>query len=145
MSRTWAIALASMACKQGSAGETGDTGTDDPVGACGDVSTIDVVIRGGVRDQDENRVPDAYVALEERNWAPGTIHGESETDGNGEFVLEARDLPVVEGCWGTAVQFWLVGDKGDLAGEKPMNSPIVSAYNDGTLDVDLGSFPLILY
>lgn len=128
----------------GSATDT-DTDTGRPPGACGDVSSIDVSITGGVRDQDEHPVSSAHVALVERNWEPGTVHGEANTDSSGHFTMEATDLPVVEGCWGTAVQFWLEGDKGAQTGEKPMNSLIIGAYNDGSLDVDLGQFPLILF
>src|SRR5687768_2058965 len=81
--------------------------TDDPDGACGDVTAIDVTIVGKVRDGAQQWVPGAHVALEERNWEPGTIHGEADTDADGAFEMTAVDLPVVEGCWGVAVQFWL--------------------------------------
>lgn len=134
----WAIACA------GPADEPTDTGTDDPQGACGDVSAIDVTITGTVRDGDQQWVPGAEVALEERNWEPGTIHGQATTDADGRFTMSAVNLPVVEGCWGVVVQFWLIGTSGDLSGEKPMNSLIIGAYTDETFSVDLGGGPLIL-
>ncbi|MEQ1500587.1 MAG: carboxypeptidase-like regulatory domain-containing protein [Myxococcota bacterium] len=126
-------------------GETGDSGeTTDPQGACGDVTEIDVTISGRVVNDDGAGIPDANVQLEERNWSPGTVHGEATTDGSGSFSMTARALPVVEGCWGTAVQFWLVGEAQDLVGEKPMNPQIIGAFDDGSLSVDLGPFPLVL-
>lgn len=121
-----------------------ETPTDDPQGACGDVSAIDVRITGGAVDADQQPVAGAHVALEERNWVPGTIHGEADTDASGRFALDATSLPVVEGCWGVAVQFYLIGTAGDLTGEKPMNSQIIGSYTTGTFEVELGPFPLIL-
>ena len=118
--------------------------TGEPDGACGDVSAIDVGITGGVVDLDEQPIAGAHVVLEERNWVPGTIHGEADTDEQGRFAMDATNLPVVEGCWGVAVQFYLVGTADDLRDEAPMNSQIIGAYTTGTFAVELGAFPLVL-
>ena len=104
----------------------------------------DFRVVGTVEDDDHQPVADVDLALEERNWSPGTVHGTSRSEASGAFVLDASELPVVEDCWGTAVQYWLVGTRGDLAGEKPMNSLLVRAWLDGVEDVDLGQFPLIV-
>jgi hypothetical protein len=125
----------------------GDTGTEpdpDPPGACGDVSSFDATIVGRVADASGSSVSGAEIALEERTWTPGTIHGTATSEADGSFSLSATDLPAVEDCWGTAVSFWLVGSAEQTTGEKPMNSPLFDAWSDGTGQVDLGDFPLTL-
>ena len=143
MRNACALALALTACSGEEPGPS-TTDTTEPQGACGDVSSIDVSITGTVEDGDGTFLSGVSVWLEERNWNPGTIHGEATSDGAGSFTFQALGLPVVEDCWGTAVQFYLVGETDTLSGEKPMNSPIFNAYDDGSYSVDLGAFGLIV-
>ena len=131
-------------CKEDEEPSSESTADSEPIGACGELSSFDVTVVGRVKDLDNQWVAGVNVALEERNWSPGTIHGASVSDGDGAFSFAASGLPVVEDCWGTAVQYWLVGASGALAGEKPMNPLMVDAYESGLGVVDLGEFPLIL-
>lgn len=126
---------------------TGDSADETPLdtdGACGAVSEVDLSITGGVVDAEGRPLPGAQVWLEERNWKPGQVHGEGTADGAGRFAFDAFDLPVVEGCWGSAVSYWLVGETGTLWGEKPMNPGLSAAVESGATTVDLGAFPLSL-
>ncbi|MEQ1564232.1 MAG: carboxypeptidase-like regulatory domain-containing protein [Myxococcota bacterium] len=122
-----------------------ESGADTQLGACGEKSEIaSVVIEGRVRDEQQNWVADVDVQLEEWNWDPGTIHGAGRTDATGAFSFTATNLPVLEDCWGTAVQFWLVGEKGYLRGEQPMNPYLIEAYESGAGSVNTGDVPMIL-
>lgn len=113
-----------------------------PTGACGDVTSFDTVVRGHVEDAAGAPVAFATVWLEERNWAPGEL-GRGTSDAAGAFAVEARDLPVVEDCWGVATQFWLVGQKDALTGEWPATRILIPAYESG-VDADMGPLPLVL-
>jgi hypothetical protein len=141
--RVIGVVVGVAACSGGEPGEPPPDSTDQS-GACGDVSAIDVRVVGTVEDGDGAAAGDVDVALVERNWTPGTVHGTARTDAAGAFEMDATGLPVVEGCWGTAVQFWLEGTKGQLSGEKPMNSLIIDAYLEARSEVDLGAFPLVV-
>jgi hypothetical protein len=124
---------------------TTPTDTDDPyAGACGDILEADMEISGRVEDASGAPVAGADVWVEERNWAPGTIHGQGTTGADGTFAFSILDLPIVEGCWGTAVQFYLAGESAGLQGDKPVNPPIIGAWNDGSMQVELADFPLVL-
>lgn len=123
--------------------ETSETDTELS-GACGDVSSMDVTLTGKVVDGDGAGIEGADLWLEERNWSPGRVHGTARSSGGGAFELIAVDLPVVEGCWGTAVSYWLVGDDGARTGEKPLNPEMLHAWEDGTFAADITAFPLIL-
>lgn len=116
----------------------------EPAGACGDYHETDVQIVGRVTTADGTPVEGADIWLEERNWAPGTVHGSGTADAQGAYTFDATTLPIIEDCWGTAVDFWLVGEAPGLFGDKPMNPPIINAWNDGSLVVDAETFPLIL-
>lgn len=137
-----ALALIGVGCTR-EAEETGETGTE-PVGACGELGSLSLTVVGRVRDAQENWVSGAEISLEERNWNPGRVYGTAYSDAQGNFTLLADDMPVVEGCWGTAVQYWLVGQAGALTGEKPMNALFSEAYETGATQVDLGQFPLLV-
>lgn len=137
-------ALGSLGCRGEE--EPSSTETDGvPAGACGEFSSIDVTITGRVRDTDQQWVAGVDLALEERNWSPGTVHGRSVSDSQGSFSFAASGLPILEDCFGTAIQFWLVGQTDDLSGEKPMNPLIIEAWESGEHAISLGEFPLLLY
>lgn len=147
--RVQAIRLTSLLALACGPDLTTDTGEDSP-GACGDVSNIEIVhISGGVRSsEDQSWVANVDLALEERNWDPGRVHGTARTDGNGQFTLTAEDITVVDGCWGLAVSYWLVGTGAGpydgWAGEKPMNPLLIEVWETGDTDATLGQFPMFL-
>ncbi|MCA9490727.1 MAG: hypothetical protein KC621_12440 [Myxococcales bacterium] len=105
---------------------------------------MNVTLTGRVVDGDGVGVEGADLWLEERNWSPGRVHGATLSESGGAFELVGGDLPVVEGCWGTAVSYWLVGDDGARTGEKPLNPELLHAWEDGSFAADISSFPLIL-
>ena len=80
-------ALLAWACT-GGAPDTAEE-TDDQDGACGEVSTWDVEVRGKVVDAAEVVVPGAAVQLEDRGWEAGTLLGTATTDDDGLFTLDA--------------------------------------------------------
>jgi hypothetical protein len=127
-----------------------DTGDSTLPGACGGVSNIELVqISGAVRSsEDQTFVPNVDLALEERNWDPGHVHGTGRTDANGRFTFTAEDITVVDGCWGLAVSYWLVGTGAGpydgWAGEKPMNPLLIEVWETGDTDASLGEFPMFL-
>jgi hypothetical protein len=139
-----------LGCTPNSGKDTGANPTDSGRGACGDVSTIDLVhISGGVRSsEDQTWVPNVDLALEERNWDPGHVHGTARTDANGQFTLTAEEITVVDGCWGLAVSYWLVGvgagPYDGWAGEKPLNPVLIEVWETGDIDTSLGQFPMFL-
>jgi hypothetical protein len=142
--RGW-VALGAVACGHGELA-TGETGGTEPVGACGDVTSIpELTIVGRVRDVDQNWVEGVDLALEERNWSPGTVNGTATSGPGGQFELVATNLTVVEECWGTAVSYWLHGVTDTAEGDKPMNPDLEHAWSSGSDQVDLGEFPLIVY
>ena len=131
---TLAIAVA---C--GSGGVDSGTGTDDD-GACGDVTTHTVTVRGDVQDASGAAVQDAEVRLEERNWEPGIL-AEGTTDDTGRYELTA-EITSVEDCWATALDYWVVVTDGELTVEDDLNQPLFNAIDDGSLDVDVATIVL---
>ncbi len=146
MWRAWiGLLAAGIGCSGGDDDPTPiDTDDGSTGGACGDYLETDVEIVGHVESRSGAPVEGADVWLEERNWAPGTIHGSATSDASGNYSFFARDLPIIEGCWGTAVSFYLAGEIEGFSGDKPMNPPIINAWNDGSLTVDATVFPLVL-
>lgn len=138
----WGLLLGGCGGGGSSTSETDDT--DDHAGACGDVSSMDVVLTGLVVDDDNVGVEGADLVMEERNWSPGHVHGVGRSGPGGAFEMQGVDLPVVEDCWGTAVSYWLVGTAGELTGERPLNPEFLHAWDDGTFTADISDFPLIL-
>jgi hypothetical protein len=105
-----------------------------------------VEISGGVRSTvDQRWLPNVDLALIETNWSPGTIHGTARSDAAGQFVLTAKDITVVEDCWGLTVSYWLVGEDDGWTGDKPMNPLLIEAWESGDTTQDLGAFPLLMY
>jgi hypothetical protein len=145
MSTGWARAAVGIAVAGCSGGDpTTPTGDDDgePSGACGEVTSFDVTIRGHVEDAAGAPVAFADVWIEERNWDPGE-KGRGRSDAAGQFAIDGRDLPVVEDCWGLATQYWIVGEKDELTGEWPATRILIPAYASGG-DADMGGLPLVL-
>jgi hypothetical protein len=138
------VGLALVAC----GGKDADSGaggpTDGPPSACGEVSEgYDVELTGLVLLQGVP-VEGASVALVERNWTPGTTYGSASSGGDGRFVLQATNLVSVEGCWGTALDYKLRGEHAGFVREQDVNSSLLAAIVDGSLDADLSGVPLEL-
>lgn len=136
----WVLALA--ACGDGGTTPTA-TGDDDDGVQCEPAVYVDLTIEGRVTEGGVG-AEGATVRLEERNWAPTTLHGTTTTGANGTFSLDATDLPIVEGCWGWATGFWLVAERGGLSDEYGANTLIVNGWLDGASVVRLDAVDLAL-
>ncbi|HHO53227.1 MAG TPA: hypothetical protein ENK18_20725 [Deltaproteobacteria bacterium] len=97
---------------------------------------FDLTLIGGVTEEGAAAVG-AEVWLEERNWSPGMVHGQGQTDASGAYQLDATALPIVEGCWGWATGFFLVARLGEATAELPLNSKIISAWLDGATEAEV--------
>ena len=118
-----------------------DTGQD--VG-CGDPSSHDVRVLFEVVDASGNGVSNLEVRLEDRAWEPGTL-GSGTTDGNGTGELLAAGVTDLPNCWGTMLDYVVVVEDPSAyyaAAEKPVNSYLHGAIDDGSLEADLTSFPI---
>jgi hypothetical protein len=126
--------------------ETTETTTDPepPEGQCGDVSNWDLFVEGAVIDFRDQPYAGVEIILEDRGWIPGTILGTATTDDEGVYTFDVSQLTSVEDCWGTLLDYVIVGTEGDLVAEEGVNAQLYSAIVDGTLEVDLYSFPLVL-
>jgi len=142
MRAVWLPALLAWACT-GRAPDTAEE-TDGQDGACGEVSTWDVEVRGMVVDTEEVAVHGAAVQLEDRGWEAGTVLGTATTDDDGLFTLGATGVTSVEGCWGTVLDYVLVATEGGRTGSKDVNSHLFHAIDGGTLVADISTFPLVI-
>jgi hypothetical protein len=132
------VVALTAACSGDPAPSTTPVVADTGSGACGDVTLVDVTIRGQVHDGSGAPVDGVSVVLEERNWRPGELYGQDRSDASGRYEIAAGGLSVVEGCWGTAVQYWVVGEGGGLFGERPINAwlePAITA-GQGVVEID---------
>lgn len=104
---------------------------------------FDLTLTGDVTD---GGAPAAGVGvrIEERVFAPVTVHAESTTDAQGGFTLSATDLPIVDGCLGWAMGFYVVADDGTRTAEWGLNSVISGAWSRGESTADLSGIPLDL-
>lgn len=118
---------------------TGDTG--EPQGACGDPVLYDMTVIGIVEGPGGEPSQGAHVVLEDRAWNVGDILGEGFTDENGSFTLAVTGLTSLEDCWGL-LGYYIVADKGVFYGERGINTNLFNAIYDGTLTVDLSTFPI---
>jgi hypothetical protein len=125
------------------AGGSGTT-TSVPEGACGPVHAVDLEIRGRVEDASGLPASGVEVWLEERAWAPTTVHGQGMTDADGHFTFPATGMPIVEQCWGFAALFHLVAQDLERYGEIDANYPIVSAWLANETVADFEVRPVVL-
>ena len=129
------VVLALIGC----GGKDEDTGAYVPPtndGACGAVTYDNpAVVTGRILLPDGAPAAGATVIIEERNWTPGTVHAEGVTAADGTYELDAA-LTIVEGCWGTAVAYYLVADLGEQHGEHPLNSFLFNAIDPEAMDPD---------
>ena len=111
---------------------------------CGETHTVDMTLSGYVIDDAWQPVADVSVWLEERNWTPLNSHGEAVTDERGRYHLSLTDVPIVEDCWGTGPQFYVVSEQGRARCEVPANMQLVIAWLDETLEADISGYPCVL-
>jgi hypothetical protein len=133
-----------------SGGDTGDDAPDDtdpPPGLtdpeCADPVYFDATIRGRV-SRDGAPAVGADVRLEERFWDPGTVHGAGTTDEQGQYEILATGMPIVEGCWGWATGFYIVGEQDGLYDDWGINSSVTSAWSEGSSLIELDGIVLEL-
>jgi hypothetical protein len=126
-------------------GPPADSGANlPPEGACGPVHAVDLAIQGVVQDASGLPAPGVEVWLEERAWAPTTVHGQGMTDADGRFTFPATGMPIVEKCWGFAALFYIVAQDLESYGEIDANYPIVSAWLQGESVADFEIRPVVL-
>jgi len=118
--------------------------SEPPDGQCGDVSHWDLHIEGAVVDWQERPFEGIDVELQDRGWNPGTVMGTATTDADGMYAFDVSQLTSVEDCWGTLLDYVLVGTDGDLVAEEGVNPQLYNAIVDGSLEVDLYTVPLVL-
>ena len=104
---------------------------------------FDLTLTGDVTDGGAP-APGVTVRVEERVFAPGTVHAEGTTDAQGRYSLAATDLPIVDGCLGWAMGFFVVADDGARTAEWGINSVISGAWSRGESSADLSGIPLDL-
>jgi hypothetical protein len=145
--RWWVIA-GLVGCGGGSDGETdGADGGDGPPddGACGEIGTAPVQVLGELALADGSPAGGAAVRLEERNWNnPIRVFASGTTDPAGRFELAAT-IDTVADCWGTAVDYYVIGELGTAYGERGVNSYLFNAVEGtgagvATLDVPIPLF-----
>ena len=119
--------------------------TDTQIGECGEPAYgLEATITGLVQDATGAPVEGAEVRLEEWNWEPGTVHGTATTDVNGAFTMAATELVDVPGCWGTALDYHVVADFGELTGDAIANQKLYNALIDGSGVADFSSVPIVV-
>ena len=143
-----ALTLVAISCGGNSLADSGPTETEPTNdGACGEVSTHDVTVTARVTFED-TPMEGVTVELLDRGWTPGDILASGLTDEFGSITLDIVGLTAVEDCWGTMLDYYLTASvddsSGALYGEKQMNSHLQSAINNGSLTVDVSSFPIEL-
>jgi len=145
--RALILALAAGCAGGDTTDDDDDPGTTDTDGVtpwdCEDPVYFDASFRGRVT---RNGAPasGAEVRVEERNWAPGTVHGTGTSNEQGMFDFPATGMPIVEGCWGWATGFFVVAEQDDLSDEWPVNSILTSAWIEHKDVVLLEGFSLEL-
>jgi len=119
-------------------------GQDPPDGMCGDVSEWDLHVRGAVVDDGDDPIAGVDIQLVDYGWVPGTLMATATTDADGHYEFDVTELTSVEDCWGTLLDYVIVATLGDVVVEDGVNSQLYSAIVDGTLEVDLYTFPLVV-
>ncbi len=125
-----------------------DTGlpldTGEPEGACGDVTTWNVVLTGTVEDAVGNPLVGAEITLEDRGWMPTTVLATDISDGYGAFALDVVGLTSVENCWGTLLDYVVIGSTSEgRVGEDDVNPSLFDAVYVGPLSASM-PVPLVL-
>lgn len=142
-----ALFIAVVGCGGQDTGDSQGTDTEDSTPlvdpGCADPVYYDATIRGRVT-RDGAPAVGAEVRLEERNWAPVTIHGSTLSSATGDYSIVATQMPIIEGCWGWATGFYVVAEQDGLYADWGVNSPIVSAWTLDESTVNLEAIILAL-
>ena len=149
---SWWTAIAAAGALAGGCGEAGtDTeGTNSPTNTgaqvdCQPAVFVDIAITGDVKDGGVPAGAGVSVRIEEREFAPGLqVHGEAITDASGSYAFTATELPMVDGCLGWAMGFFVVADDGTRSAEWAINSVLSGAWSRGEDSADLTGLPLDL-
>jgi hypothetical protein len=116
---------------------------DDRPGACGEETEHALTVHVAVVDGEGAPVLGALVRLEERAARAG-VRGESTTDAAGEATLAGLSITDLEGCWGTALSYFVVASLGDRTAEVGVNPSLFNAIQAGEGVVDRRDRPLTL-
>jgi hypothetical protein len=139
--RAWGLVLVLAAGCDGGGTDDTSTGDTDLNGACGEVTNHDVTVTGVVETAG-GPAEGATVYVEERAWTGGMRMGTAQSAADGTFTIEVADLISVEDCWGTALDYYVVAEAGDLYGERGINSTLFNALSTG--EADLSGAPLLI-
>lgn len=116
---------------------------DDRPGACGEETEHVLTVHVAVVDGDGAPVGGARVLLEERATRAG-VRGEATTNTDGEAVLADLSITSLEGCWGTALSYFVVASEGARTAEIGVNPSLFNAIEAGEGVVDRRDRPLAL-
>lgn len=112
-------------------------------GACGEITHWAVTVTGRVETSDGSGAAFADVWVEDRGWNPTTITiGSTTADQQGNYTIQIADLVSAADCWGTVLDYVLVGQQGPIQGERQVNSPLFNAIQDGSLTANLAALTL---
>jgi len=143
----WWLAL--VGCGGGAEEETAAPGASTTQGFCGDVhNDVPVRVEGQVLLADGvTPAEGAIVTLDERSWTFFQVFGEATTGADGRFAIDA-DIIVVDGCWGSAIAYYLTAERDGIVVERGINSWLFNAVEgtgsgggDGVAEV---AIPLVL-
>lgn len=135
-------ALLALGSATGCGADPSDTDSE-PSGACGDVSEHALTVLVAVEDAAGAPVDGATVRLEERATRPG-VRGEATTGADGTARLESVQITSIEGCWGTALSYFVVATDGVATAEVGVNPSLFNAITAGEDVVDRRDRPLTL-
>ncbi len=139
----WWIVAGLAGCSSGEDTAVKESAEDTQDGACGDVSTYDVVIRAQV-ERGGRAAAGVRVYLDDRAWELAEL-GEGTTGADGTVTFTAAGVTSVDGCWGTLLDYWIVAEDTDGATvEDDMNTELFNAIDDGSLEADVTTRPLSL-
>ena len=141
MSRSF-LTVFLLACAGATDTSTVPADTDEPGVQCGDPVVYDIEI---VAAAQHGKAPAAAIeiALDDRGYT-GDILGSGTTSADGKVTFTAVGVTALDGCWGTLLNYVLVGtDPADgTEVEDDMNAELYNAIDDGSLVADVTAFPL---
>ena len=113
-------------------------------GACGAVGTATVQVLGRFQLADDSPAGGAAARLEERNWnSPDLVYTTGISEASGQFDLTAEIVTVAD-CWGSAVDYYVVGELGGAVGELAVNAFLFNAVEGTGAGIATIELPIIL-
>lgn len=116
--------------------------SDSTDGACGAVTTHDLVVLGRVILSSGAAAGGATVELVDEGWEPGTVVGVTTAQSTGAFSLDAIAVTSVEGCWGSLLDYRLVAERDGATGTLGVNQALYAAITDETFQADVSASPI---